>query len=289
MIDYRQLQALAAVIEQGSFERAAQILCLTQSAVSHRIKQLESLIGQPVLLRTAPVKATLAGQRLLNHLQQVRQMESALGLTDESAEMVIRLATNADSLATWLPEALVLPEHPGVSFDLIVEDQSVGLKRMKQGEVMACVCADAYPVNGGSSQRLGSLRYQAVASPEFISRFGLDSCLAERLPKAPCLVFNQDDKLQHQYLADIAGTEPQIVHRCPSSEGFLRAIVGGLGFGLLPQLQMQHYLDSGQLIDLTPDYHLDTPLYWHYWQTESPMLNYLRRNVLRVASHHLWQ
>lgn len=289
MIDYRQLQALAAVIERGSFERAAQMLCLTQSAISHRIKQLESLMGQPVLLRTSPVRATLAGQRLLNHLQQVKQMESALGLTDESAEMVIRLATNADSLATWLPEALVLPEHSAVSFDLVVEDQSVGLKRMKQGEVMACVCADAYPVNGGRSQRLGALRYQAVASPAFIRRFGLQDDLTARLSQAPCLVFNQDDKLQHQYMADIASAEPQIIHRCPSSEGFLRAVVAGLGFGLLPQLQMQPYLDSGQLVDLTPDYHLDTPLFWHYWQTESPMLNYLRKNVMAVARHYLWQ
>lgn len=45
--DYRTLQALDAVIRERGFERAAQKLCITQSAVSQRIKQLENLFGQP--------------------------------------------------------------------------------------------------------------------------------------------------------------------------------------------------------------------------------------------------
>ncbi|MCA1928414.1 LysR family transcriptional regulator, partial [Rheinheimera sp.] len=79
MIDYRLLQALAAVTEQGGFEKAAATLHLTQSAISRRIKQLESLLGQPVLMRGSPPMPTATGQLLLNHLQQVRQMETALG------------------------------------------------------------------------------------------------------------------------------------------------------------------------------------------------------------------
>jgi LysR family transcriptional regulator, chromosome initiation inhibitor len=289
MIDYRLLQALAAVIEQQGFEKAAQQLFLTQSAISRRIKQLEALLGQPVLLRTSPPVATATGQRLLNHLQQVRQMEAALGLTDDPEHLVVRLATNADSLATWLPEALVLPDHPGVQFDLVIEDQSVGLKRMKQGEVMACVCDAAQPVNGGAALYLGALRYRAVASVDFVKRFQLDDNLPVKIAALPCLVFSQDDQLQHQYLADIAGATPQRVHLCPSSEGFVRAVLAGLGFGLLPQLQCQHLLDSGQLIDLSPGYYLDTPLYWHYWQSESLLLQLLRQRVEQVAQQFLVQ
>lgn len=288
MIDYRLLQALAAVIEQQGFEKAAQQLYLTQSAVSRRIKQLESLLGQPALLRTTPPVATATGQRLLNHLQQVRQMEAALGLTDDPEHLVVRLATNADSLATWLPQALVLQEHPNVQFDLVIEDQSVGLKRMKQGEVMACVCDSAQPVNGGSVIYLGALRYRAVASVDFVKRHQLTDNLPQKIATLPCMVFNQDDQLQHQYLQDIAGTAPQRVHLCPSSEGFVRAVLAGLGFGLLPELQSQHLLDSGQLLDLSPGYHLDTPLYWHYWQSESPLMQRLRQRIILTAREHLY-
>ncbi len=55
--DYRTLQALDAVIRERGFERAAQKLCITQSAVSQRIKQLENMFGQPLLVRTVPNKA----------------------------------------------------------------------------------------------------------------------------------------------------------------------------------------------------------------------------------------
>ncbi|MEX5623523.1 LysR family transcriptional regulator, partial [Pseudomonas syringae] len=50
MFDYKLLAALAAVIEQGGFERAAQVLGLSQSAISQRIKLLEARVGQPVLV-----------------------------------------------------------------------------------------------------------------------------------------------------------------------------------------------------------------------------------------------
>ncbi len=54
MFDYKLLSALAAVVEQAGFERAAQVLGLSQSAISQRIKLLEARVGQPVLVRATP-------------------------------------------------------------------------------------------------------------------------------------------------------------------------------------------------------------------------------------------
>lgn len=287
MLDYRLLQALAAVTAQGGFEKAAAALHLTQSAVSRRIKQLEAVLGQPVLQRTTPPRPTLAGQQLLNHLQQVRQMESALGLIEPEGPVRLRLATNADSLATWLPQALVLPELPQLSFDLVVEDQSVSLKRMKQGDVVACICDSPQPVNGGAVMPLGALRYRAVASPEFVRRFELSPLTGAKLAQAPCLIFGLDDVLQHRFVQHVAGAPPERVHICPSSEGFLKAVLAGMGFGLLPELQMQEHFARGALLDLSPGYYLDTPLYWHHWQTESPQLRQLRVQVQAFATQCL--
>ncbi len=286
MLDYRLLQALAAVSSQGGFEKAAAFLHLTQSAVSRRIKQLEAILGQPVLERTIPPKLTPAGLLLLNHLQQVQQMESALGLAEQDIQSV-RLATNADSLATWLPEALVLPNKPNIRFDLVVEDQSISLKRMKQGDVMACICDSPVAINGGDVMPLGALRYRAVASPAFIERYQLSPITPQKLAKSPCLTFSTDDLLQHRFLQDFAGIIPEHVHICPSSEGFMKAVLAGLGFGLLPDLQMQAYITRGELKDLAPGYYLDTPLYWHHWQCESPLLRQLRLQVLEHAKASL--
>ena len=66
--DYRTLQALDAVIRERGFERAAQKLCITQSAVSQRIKQLENMFGQPLLVRTVPPRPTEQGQKLLDNV-----------------------------------------------------------------------------------------------------------------------------------------------------------------------------------------------------------------------------
>ena len=283
MLDYRLLEALAAVIETGGFEKAAQKLHLTQSAVSQRIRQLENRLGQPVILRSSPPVATALGRRLNNHLQQVRQME--MGLVDEASDEAfkVRLTVNADSMATWLAQGLAACEiSQQMDFDLVVEDQEVGLNRMRNGEVMACICAEAHPVNGGAVSPLGVLRYRALASPDFIERYQTHR-YPERLTEAPCLIFNQDDRLQHHFLEAMNLPPPARQHRVPSSEGFVQMALTGMGFGMLPELQVAPYLASGQLTNVGPDYHLDVPLYWHYWQTESNAMKALREAVIRQA------
>lgn len=294
MIDYQLLLALSAVITEKGFEKASKKLFITQSAVSKRIRQLESILGEPALVRSQPPKLTATGQRLLNHLQQVMQLEVALGMSNIGADsthgkpLTVRLATNADSLATWLPEALVVPGTHVVgrlTYELIVEDQCVTLNRMKAGEVMICISSTPDAVNGGAVDSLGSLRYKAVGSPEFVKRFGSNADFAQ----LPCLMFDENDMLQHQFLADFKYDTPKHIHLCPSSEGFKQAIVAGLGYGLLPELQIGNLIDTGELIDLKPGYVINTPLYWHYWHTESPQLKALRQHALSVAKKRLVQ
>ena len=124
--DYRTLQALDAVIRERGFERAAQKLCITQSAVSQRIKQLENMFGQPLLVRTVPPRPTEQGQKLLALLRQVELLEDEW-LGDEqtgSTPLLLSLAVSADSLAT----AAARP-RPGsgrfpIRLNLQVEDET---------------------------------------------------------------------------------------------------------------------------------------------------------------------
>jgi LysR family transcriptional regulator, chromosome initiation inhibitor len=289
MMDYRLLQALVAVIQQGGFERAAEKLFITQSAISQRIKQLEDQLGQPVLIRSNPPKATELGQRLHTHWQQVQQMEAGLNLNEQAQQLNIRIAVNADSLATWLPRALSTEQIEHIAFDLLVEDQAVALKRMRQGEVMACLCSDPIPLNGAKVVSLGSMRYRAVASPEFIQQYQIAKLSNAQLADVPCLVFNRDDVLQHQFIRQIAGREPSHIHLCPSSEGFVQCALAGIAYGMLPELQIQQHLSSGALLDIKERYYQDIPLYWHYWRTESPLMHALRQRVQSIAAMHLHQ
>ncbi|WP_314916801.1 LysR family transcriptional regulator ArgP [Pseudomonas helleri] len=293
MFDYKLLSALAAVVEQAGFERAAQVLGLSQSAISQRIKLLEARIGQPVLVRATPPSPTDIGRRLLNHVQQVRLLERDLqrvvpALDDEGLPERLRIALNADSLATWWAQAVgdFCAENQ-LLLDLVVEDQTVGLKRMRAGEVAACLCASERPVAGARSVLLGAMRYRAMASPTFIARHFPQGVEAAQLPKTPALVFGPDDFLQHRYLAALGVDGGFEHHLCPSSEGFIRLTEAGLGWGLIPEQQVREQLASGALVELLPDKPIDVPLYWHHWRNGGQLLEALTAHLTRSASRWL--
>lgn len=293
MFDYKLLSALAAVVEQAGFERAAQVLGLSQSAISQRIKLLEARVGQPVLVRVTPPAPTEIGRRLLNHVQQVRLLERDLqslvpALDEEGLPERLRIALNADSLATWWAQAVgdfCADQH--LLLDLVVEDQTVGLKRMRAGEVAACLCASDRPVAGARSVLLGAMRYRALASPAFIARHFPEGVRAVRLAKTPALVFGPDDFLQHRYLASLGVDGGFEHHICPSSEGFIRLTEAGLGWGLVPELQVREQLERGVLRELLPDMPIDVPLYWHHWRNGGQLLGLLTDQLVRSSKQWL--
>ncbi|TVU70613.1 MULTISPECIES: LysR family transcriptional regulator ArgP [Cobetia] len=312
MLDYKLLEALAAVIDQAGFERGARALGLTQSAVSQRIKLLEARLGQPVLVRTPRLGPTPLGRRLLNHVQQVRLLEHdlldqipALG----ESEQRLRIAINADSLATWWPKVTgIFCQERDLLLDMLVEDQEVALKRMRDGEVAGCICATPRPVQGARSHPLGSMRYRALASPDFVRRYLIptDASSADHktdsktknqkqstslempehlshevLRRMPAIVFGRDDKLQHRLLSSMGFDEPFPHHLCPSSEGFVRLALSGMGYGMIPEQQARHLLESGELIDIAPNHALEVPLYWHHWRHGGNTLERLTDHLLR--------
>jgi LysR family transcriptional regulator (chromosome initiation inhibitor) len=293
MFDYKLLAALAAVIEQAGFERAAQVLGLSQSAVSQRIKLLEARIGQPVLVRATPPTPTDIGRRLLNHVQQVRLLERDLqsqvpALDEGGMPERLRIALNADSLATWWAPAVGdFCVAQGLLTDLVVEDQDVGLKRMRAGEVAACLCGSERPVAGARSLLLGAMRYRALASPAFIARYFPDGVAAKDVAKTPALVFGPDDFLQHRYLASLGAVDGFQHHLCPSSEGFTRMVEAGMGWGLVPELQVVEQLKRGALVELLPNRPIDVPLYWHHWRNGGQLLTRLTEHLAKNAGQWL--
>jgi LysR family transcriptional regulator (chromosome initiation inhibitor) len=112
MLDYPALAALAAVIREGSFERGAQALGVTPSAVSQRVRGLEEKLGTVLVQRGQPCVPTELGRTLCSHFDQVRLLEADLDpalkprLAGNETTPTIRLAVNADSLATWFPDAV---------------------------------------------------------------------------------------------------------------------------------------------------------------------------------------
>ncbi|MCG8564843.1 MAG: LysR family transcriptional regulator, partial [Desulfobacterales bacterium] len=138
MLDYKLLQALAMVIQEGGFDKAARHLGLTQSAVSQRIKLLEDQMGHLLVTRTNPPGATAPGKALLKHYIQVQNLEADLEtfltIPDSPENRVLSVGINADSLATWFLPAVrgFLDSHP-VVLDLKVDDQDETHQLLRDG------------------------------------------------------------------------------------------------------------------------------------------------------------
>ena len=99
----------------------------------------------------------------------------------------------------------------------------------------------------------------------------------------PAIVFGPDDLLQHRFLKDLGVEGGFIHHLCPSSEGFVRLTAGGLGWGLVPERQVQGELARGELVELLPGQVIDVPLYWHYWRNGGELLASLTEHLLARA------
>jgi LysR family transcriptional regulator (chromosome initiation inhibitor) len=265
------------VVEEGSFEAAARALHVTPSAVSQRIKALEQSVGQVLVRRARPSEPTEAGKALVRFAGQVALLErEALDAVAGGIRTRISVVVNADSLHTWfLPALARLPASLGLTFDLHQDDQDYTAELLRAGTAMAAVTAQHVAVQGCRVEKLGAMRYLAVAVP---------SLMFQDFATAPMIVLNRKDQLQHRFLASLSRRhlDPPI-HYVPAAAAFVEAIRLGLGWGMVPEQIARDDIDAGRLVDLTPGRHLDVPLYWQYWRMESTVLTALTAAVRDAA------
>jgi LysR family transcriptional regulator, chromosome initiation inhibitor len=303
MLDARQLDALAAVIEQGSFGAAAKTLSLTLAAVSLRIKSLESTLGQRLVVRGKQVRATAAGQALLAHVRQLRLMEADLlgglhgGGAGNGRLQSISVAVNADSMTSWfLPGVAPACARGGLLLDIVVDDQDHTLDWLKNGEVSGCVTTLATALRGCVAEPLGIMRYRCVAAPSLIARWrgagGADSAVSPRqLLQSPAVIFNRKDALQDAFLAqhfDLPDARyPR--HFVPAADAFELAVGLGMGWGMVPDLHGPGRAASPPLEEIFPGRTVDVVLYWQHWARESIAAQRLTQAVKQTARARLLQ
>lgn len=277
-LDPAGLECLAALVEAGSFDRAAQLLAITQSAVSQRLRALETHVGHPLVVRARPLRLTEPGKVLLRYARQMQVLRAdaarELGATLAREER-LPIAVNADSLATWVLPALDplvrAGQRQGYGLELIVDDQDFTHDWLRQGEVLGCVSTVAQALRGCLCQPLGHMRYQAVASPVFMARMLPQGLNLHNFASLPFIVFNRKDDMQAQWVTRAFGIrEPRLKERfVPSSEAGARAATMGWGVAVLPSLLASPLIAQGLLNPIHPDCTLDVALYWHQWKLGS--------------------
>ena len=292
MLDYNQLEALAAVVEEGGFERAGKRLHVSQSAVTQRIRQLEELAGQVLLIRSQPPSLTDRGRVLLEHFNKVRLLEKELEQKDgtEGELPLIPLAVNADILSTWFPSvaAIYMKEGRGL-LDIRVADQDVTHTMLAKGEVMGCISGSGSAVRACRSIYLGEMLYHLVGTSRYRERFFPDGMTVETFRRAPKLNFNRDDQLINNWVERVfpGMKKYENSHFIPSSEQFPLLISLGEACGMIPEEQFLSRRESLDLLDLSEGQPVSVSLYWHRWAIESAQLDFLTELIREEAGAKL--
>jgi LysR family transcriptional regulator, chromosome initiation inhibitor len=293
------LECLAAIVEEGGFDRAAQRLNITQSAVSQRLRALEAQVGTVLIVRSRPLKPTSAGKLLLKHTKQLRLLRadverelrelapSSTGGTRE--EERISIAVNADSIATWALPAMNALARQGLPLEIITDDQDFTHEWLREGQVMGCITTLKQALRGCRVVPLGAMTYVAIAEAAFAREHFPNGLTAHNFRDAPFVAFNRKDDMQSEFVSRAFGLKRVTLNQLfvPSSEGQVRAVLAGWGASVVPELLVRALIERGQLVNVAPQAALPIQLYWHCWNLQSDVLDQLSAALTKAAGEAL--
>ncbi|NDP37981.1 MAG: LysR family transcriptional regulator ArgP [Rhodoferax sp.] len=290
------LECLAAIVEEGGFERAAVRLSITQSAVSQRLRSLEVQVGTVLIVRSRPLKPTSAGRLLLKHALQTRLLRADLArdLKDLAPGGVgsggdverISIAINADSIATWALGALSELARRGLGLEIITDDQDFTIEWLREGRVLGCVTTLKQALRSCKMVPLGAMRYVAVAEAGYAAEHCPDGLSPHNFRNVPFVAFNRKDDLQGEFIAHAFNLKHVALSQLyvPSSQGQVSAVLAGWGASVVPELQVREHLRSGRLVDVALGETLPVELYWHCWNLDSVVLDALTAALTDAAA-----
>ena len=244
------LATFRLVVQRGSFSAAADVLGLSQPAVSLQVRQLEQFLQTRLLERTGRgIKATAAGIALLAHSEQI---ELAVGAAVQSVSEFNReisgsvtLGSGATACIHLIPPLLqkLHHEHPLLTVRVTVGNTLEVVRAIEENRLDLGLCT--LPANGRS------LAVMPVLEEEFVCIFsdGQDelpwSLTPEILQSLPLIAFESGsgtrDLIDGWFLADGRAVAP--VMQLGSIEAIKRMVRAGLGFSIVPRMAVEHPQD----------------------------------------------
>lgn len=251
-LEMRHLKLVAAVAEEGSVTRAGARLHLTQSALSHQLRDAEEQLGTSLFRRIhRKMILTPAGERLLRSAQTVmaemERAEKEIGRMANGHEGVLRLCTQCYTCYHWLPARMKIFQrnHPGVEFQVNVEDTPNPIPALIEGKL------DLALINLPVRDR------RVVYTPLFEDE--LLAVLAPNHPKSSRPFLEPEDFIGEDVIIyppkeestlllrflTPAGVVPRNVRQVMLTEAILELVKAGLGIGMLARWAIAPQLRAG--------------------------------------------
>jgi DNA-binding transcriptional LysR family regulator len=258
------ISALAAVVEAGSFVRAADSLGLTQSGVSRAVARLEARLGVRLFDRTPrAITLTEDGRRfyegVMPHLTGIaeRAAEASGGATAVRGRL--RVNTDAafghDVLAPRL--AGFLARYPELELDLLVRDRIGDL--VAEGLDVAVRFGEPEP-SGLNSRLLLETRVLTCAAPEYVERHGRPRHPDDLVRDGHECVLVRDAATGRPFgwefrrKAEVLAVPVRGRLTVNDSGSLIGAMLGGQGIGQPLEFSVRRLLEDGRLVRLLPDW-----------------------------------
>jgi DNA-binding transcriptional LysR family regulator len=261
--NFNDLIAFVTVAREGSFTRAAAQLGVSQSALSHTIRGLETRLGIRLLTRTTrSVAPTQAGERLLltvaPRFDEIEAEMAALSELREKPAGIVRITTaeHAANSVVWPALCEFLPAYPDIKVEVTVD---YGLTDIVADRFDLGVRLGDQVAKDMIAVRIGpDLRMAVVGSPSYFDKHPVPQrpqdltehdCINMRLPTHGGLYVWEFEKDGQALNVRVEG---QLTFN--SSTPRVRAALGGFGLAFVPEDMVRDHVEGGELVRVLEDW-----------------------------------
>ena len=257
-LEIRHLRLVAGIADAGSMTRAAERLHLTQSALSHQLRDIEGRIGAPFFTRLGRrMVLTAAGRRVLETARRVigdvERAEDDLRRIAGHGDGTIRVCTECNTGYHWLAPLLTVfaRKHPRVAVHVAADATSRPVEALLDGRVDLAILIDAQPDR--------RLRLQPLFTDEMIAIVAKTDALArkrwlsaEELAGRHLLLYTSvpEESFVLRQVLGPAGLTPARVSFIMLTEAMIELARAGTGVGVLPRWSAQRAIASGAVVPL---------------------------------------
>src|SRR5262249_12204515 len=254
-LDVRHLKLIVAVSEEKSVTKAGEVLHLTQSALSHQLREIEERLGTLLFLRmNKKMILTHAGETLLRTARQVldemKRAEDHISQIAADRQGTLRISTECYTCYHWLPDVMkeFRRKFPGVEVKIEAEATHRPIQALLQGKLDLAIVTEL--------RRDKQLQYHALFEDEFLAIMSADHPLTSRPYIRPrdfadqnvILYVEPEESTLFNKILRPAGVIPARVSTVPLTEAIIEMVKAGLGVSALAQWAVKEQLATGQIV-----------------------------------------
>jgi len=252
-VEIRHLKLVRAVTSAGSLTGAGSVLNLTQSALSHQLRDIESRLGTPLFLRVGKrMMLTPAGERLLRSADEVldviERTEDSIRQLSGADRGLLRLSTECYTCYHWLPPLLkrYRRSHPNVDVRIDADSTTDPVSHLVGGRLDVAIVSDPVRDRRVAARPIFSDEMVIVVDPRH-PLAGKPFVTAADLATETLLMYSSKEDSTVYKLLGAEGVVPANTHVIQLTEAIVEMAKAGLGVALLARWAVEPQIRAGVL------------------------------------------